>query len=48
MNDSIVKSNESDVITRYLNIYLNLFFVVFGNIGNLRIFDDIEHIEETF
>jgi len=35
MNHSISKSDEPDMTTRYFNIYVNLFFVTFGNIGNL-------------
>ncbi|CAF3095099.1 unnamed protein product [Rotaria sp. Silwood2] len=35
MNNSIGNDNKLDFNTRYLNIYANLFFVTFGNIGNL-------------
>ncbi|CAF1091616.1 unnamed protein product [Rotaria sp. Silwood1] len=35
MNNSIHNDSELDLSTRYLNIYGNLFFVTFGNIGNL-------------
>lgn len=35
MNNSVNSGNELDPIIRNLNIYANLFFVTFGNIGNL-------------
>ncbi|CAF0724008.1 unnamed protein product [Rotaria sp. Silwood1] len=35
MNNSIDYGNETDSFTRYFNIYVNLFFVTFGNVGNL-------------